>query len=189
GRDDLKRRFTIELIKEVRKPIVIDADGLYHLSTLSEKELERLFSKLKAPAVLTPHHGEMRRLLKKSPESLKRDPIETARDFAIKTATVLVLKGAPTITASPEGRVFINSTGNPGMATAGSGDVLTGMITSLIGQSLPPLEASLLGVYLHGLAGDIASEKLSPQSVLAGDIIEHIPDAYKSLSTPKKCTS
>lgn len=189
GRDDLKRRFVLELIKEVRKPIVIDADALHHLSTLSEKELERLFSNLKAPAVLTPHHGEMMKLLKRAPDSLKRDPIETARGFATSTATLLVLKGAPTIIASPEGGVFINSTGNPGMATAGSGDVLTGMIGSLIGQSLAPLEASLLGVYLHGLAGDIASEELSPQSLLAGDIIEHIPDAYNTLTSPRQFRS
>ena len=85
---------------------------------------------------------------------------------------------SPTIVASPEGRVFINSTGNPGMATAGTGDVLTGMIASLTGQNLPPLEASILGVYLHGLAGDIAAERTGEHSLIAGDIIEGIPDAF-----------
>ncbi len=182
GRDELKRDFTLELIANTRVPMVIDADALYHLASLTEAGLKKLFERLRAPALLTPHLGEMSRLLKKGAKNLKDDPLEAARRFSLETGTVLVLKGAPTIVASPEGEVFLNSTGNPGMAAAGSGDVLTGMIASLIGQGLPPLEAGILGVYLHGLAGDLGAGELGEHSLTAGDIINHIPAAYESLS-------
>jgi NAD(P)H-hydrate repair Nnr-like enzyme with NAD(P)H-hydrate dehydratase domain len=93
----------------------------------------------------------------------------------------LVLKGVPTVISEPEGRTFLNTTGNPGMATAGSGDVLTGVIAAFLGQGLNPLDAALLGVYLHGLSGDIAASKKGTHSLIAYDIIDHMPDAFLSL--------
>jgi NAD(P)H-hydrate epimerase len=112
------------------------------------------------------------------------NPVAVARQTAEELGQVLVLKGAPTVVASPTGEVFINSTGNPGMATGGSGDVLTGVIAGLAGQNLDPLRAALLGVYLHGLAGDFARDRLGEWSMLAGDIMEHLHVALQELSKP-----
>ena len=131
----------------------------------------------------------MDRLLKNSVEARKSgssegtDKINTSLSFSKATGTYVVLKGAPTVIAEPEGRVFLNNTGNPGMATAGSGDVLTGIIASLAGQGLSPLESSILGVYLHGTAGDLAAREKSEHSFIASDIIGFLPDAFAHLDT------
>jgi ADP-dependent NAD(P)H-hydrate dehydratase / NAD(P)H-hydrate epimerase len=110
---------------------------------------------------------------------IEKDRINIAVSFAIETGTFLVLKGVPTVIVSPEGKTFINSTGNPGMSTAGTGDVLTGMIAGFLGQGLTPLNASILGVYMHGLAGDIAASEKGEHSLIASDIIDSIPAAFK----------
>ncbi len=179
-----------KLIGSVTVPTVLDADAL---NALSGKKA--LLKKAKAPLVLTPHPGEMARLLKDAEGRIRnakrsdaelmglieKDRIGYARSFALDAGICLVLKGVPTVVAAPEGRVFLNTTGNPGMATAGSGDVLTGVIAGLLGQGLDPLQASVLGVYLHGLSGDIAASKRGMHSLLALDLIEHIPDAFLSL--------
>jgi NAD(P)H-hydrate epimerase len=174
-------------------PMVIDADGINSL-----RGDRKILTKAVAPLILTPHTGEMARLLQagagmarkkielESPDSelkthIERDRIGTALSFAVETRTFLVLKGVPTVIATPEGRAFLNSTGNPGMASAGTGDVLTGMISGFLGQNKNPLDACILGVYMHGLAGDIAADEKGEHSVIATDMIERIPAAFYSL--------
>ncbi|MDH4233409.1 MAG: NAD(P)H-hydrate dehydratase, partial [Nitrospirota bacterium] len=148
--------------------------------------------------ILTPHPGEMARLLAAGKKAahpsfakwaaggisrgIERERITISSSFSKESGAYLVLKGAPTVIAEPESRIFINTTGNPGMATAGSGDVLTGIIASLLGQGMTSLNASVLGVFLHGLAGDIGAEKKVMQSVIASDIMEMIPDAFFRLA-------
>ncbi|WIF95326.1 NAD(P)H-hydrate dehydratase [Caminicella sporogenes] len=164
------------IIGEVDKPIVIDADGLNVLS----KNVEWL-SKKKSEIVITPHLGEMSRLTGLSIEEIKRNPIEVAKNFAQKWNVITVLKSARTIIASPKGEVFINVNGNPGMATAGCGDVLTGIITGFIAQGIEPLKAAIISVYIHGLTGDRVAEKKGEYGLIAGDIIEKLPYTIKDV--------
>jgi NAD(P)H-hydrate epimerase len=185
---------TEDIVKQIvlssAVPLVIDADGLNAIKDID------IFSKAKAPIIITPHPGEMARLLNKnskfkiqknnraaviSTHDIEKDRIGTALAFAKETGVCVVLKGAPTIVATPEGNVFINTTGNPGMATAGAGDVLTGIIASLVGQGLDPSSAASLGVYLHGLAGDTAAAMLGEHSLIASSIIAALPEAFQLL--------
>ena len=152
--------------------IVIDADGLNALST----DLSVL-SKTKASLVLTPHPGEMGRLVGKTAKEVQENRIYLARDFASKHGVWLVLKGARTVTASPEGRIFINTTGNCWMASGGQGDALSGILGGLLAQGIPAEEAVPFGVYLHGLAADNILKRGAPAPVLASDVIEEIPKA------------
>ncbi|HHV59798.1 MAG TPA: NAD(P)H-hydrate dehydratase [Clostridiaceae bacterium] len=160
------------IISTCTKPLVLDADALNAIS-MDISVLE----KLKAGAVLTPHPGEMSRLTGLSIKEIELDRINVAREFSAKWNVHLVLKGAATVVAWPDGSIFINSSGNPGMATGGSGDVLAGMIASLIGQGLSVGDAAVAGVYLHGLAGDIGAKIKGQHGLIAGDIVEHIPNA------------
>lgn len=175
---------TIEILRNIllntSRPVVIDADGLRALR--GDKKLLR---RAKAPIVLTPHPGEMKSLLQRAGDApdIEKDRITVALKFAAESGAYVVLKGVPTVIAAPDGRCFVNSTGNPGMATAGAGDVLTGMIAGLLGQIGDPLHACLLGVYLHGLAGDIAASMCGEHSLVASDIIENIPNAFGSLKS------
>ncbi len=157
--------------------MVVDADGLNALSQSTE-----LISLLGEEAVLTPHLGEMARLTNISIPSLAADRISTAEEFAQKHGVNLVLKGAPTITSDPNGNIWINSTGNPGMATAGMGDVLTGIIAGLMTQNIPSESAAILGIYLHGLAGDIAAESIGMHGLIAGDVLRSVPQAISSVT-------
>ncbi|NJY62673.1 NAD(P)H-hydrate dehydratase [Salinimicrobium sp. CDJ15-81-2] len=150
------------LLEKFKKPMVIDADGLNILSKNAE-----LLTLLPVGSILTPHPKELERLVGKWKDDF--DKLEKVKDFTTKHKIILVLKGAYTFTVT-SGNVFINTSGNPGMATAGSGDVLTGVITALVGQGYEPLQAAVLGVYLHGKAGDLAAAELSYESTLAGDI-------------------
>jgi NAD(P)H-hydrate epimerase len=165
---------TVELIHqlsvEIELPKVIDADGL---NALSEKR--ELLDRLDSQTILTPHPGEMARLLNCSPQEVESDRIGTAQNLAEKHGLTLVLKGVPTIIASDSSEVYINSTGNPGMATAGMGDVLTGAIAGLLAQGLAPVDAAVLGVYLHGLAGDVAAEIVGESGLIAGDVLKVLP--------------
>lgn len=167
-----------QLVKQVLAhftgPIVLDADGLNVLS-------HDLQSIRQSPGriILTPHPGELKRLLSEEPRLLDGAPAEKARRIAAELGQVLVLKDAPTIIALPTEEILINSTGNAGMATAGSGDVLTGLVAGLAGQGLAPAMAAGLGVYLHGLAGDVARERLGMWSMLAGDILDGLPQAFQ----------
>ncbi len=167
-----------ELLENTSCPLVIDADGLNNIS--AEKDMLQL---LPSNTILTPHPKEFERLAGKSKNSYEQ--LEMARSFARKYHVIIVLKGAYTRVINPEGDVWINSTGNPGMATAGSGDVLTGMLLSLLGQGYKPFDAAITGVYLHGLAGDLALEETSQEALIAGDIVENIGNAYLALRNLK----
>ncbi|MBF0557151.1 MAG: NAD(P)H-hydrate dehydratase [Nitrospirae bacterium] len=170
-----------ELVRRSAVPMVIDADGLNSLSASvkNAEGVKELLAKAKSPVILTPHPGEMARLIHK-PEITDR--METPLSFAGDACIYLVLKGVPSVVALPEGNIFVNTTGNPGMATAGSGDVLTGIIASLLGQGLNPADASVAGVFIHGMAGDKAAEKTGEYSLIASDIINALPDAFMELS-------
>jgi ADP-dependent NAD(P)H-hydrate dehydratase len=153
--------------------IVIDADGLNNLAGLGDWP-----ARTRANLILTPHPGEMKRLWR----SLIREPMppnrqDQATEFARRTGAIVVLKGAGTVVTDGE-KVYTNKTGNPGMATAGSGDVLTGMITALIAQGMSNLEAAILAVYTHGKAADIAAQTTTQTSLIATDIIETLPKAW-----------
>lgn len=165
-------KFLVQLLPKITKPAVLDADALNILAKNKE-----LLKKVKAPLVLTPHEGEMARLLGKTPASIQKNRWESARAFAKEHKVVLVLKGAGTVVADPKGNIFINSTGNPGMATAGSGDILAGLIGSFLGQDLSPLDAAKLGVVLHGEAGDLAAEEVGEPSLMSGDLLWSLPRA------------
>ena len=162
------------LIETCSKPLVIDADGLNILSINKS-----LLKKLPADTIITPHPGEFDRLAGASESGVER--LQKAIEFARKYAIYIVLKGAYTATITPGGLCYFNSTGNPGMATAGSGDVLTGIIVGLLAQKQTPLNACLLGVYIHGLSGDIAARNFSQQALTATSIVENIGNAYKVL--------
>jgi NAD(P)H-hydrate epimerase len=181
-------KMLMTLLMAATAPIVLDADAINLLSGHTE-----VLSRVKAPVILTPHTGEMARLLGKRPatdkgmpanelnelnKTIEADRVNAALSFSRKKGAYLILKGAPTIISEPDGKAFINTTGNPGMATAGSGDVLTGMVSAFLAQGLNPLDASILGVYLHGLAGDIAAEEKGMHSLIATDIIGKIPEAF-----------
>jgi len=169
----LKLRSVVQtLIEQEQLRLVIDGDGLNNLSKLKDWP-----SKLKAEVILTPHPGEMKRLWSGLlREEMPAERQQQAAQLAKQTGTIVVLKGAGTVVTDGQ-KVYVNKTGNPGMATAGSGDVLTGVITALIGQGLSNFDAAVLGVYIHGLAGDIAAEKIGQVSLMATDIAQALSDA------------
>ena len=156
--------------------VVIDADGLNNLAAITDWP-----TAVKASLILTPHPGEMSRLWRSVfRQQSPADRTTLAHKFAAKTSTVVVLKGHRTVVVDPK-RAYVNTTGNPGMATGGSGDVLTGVIAALVGQGLDPFDAAVLGTYVHGLAGDIAAGDLGEVSMMATDIVEALPKAFMTL--------
>ena len=173
--DDTKN-LVQSVITNCEKPLVIDADALNCICNKPE-----ILKNLKVPAIITPHPGEMARLLHSTPKTVNSNRENTAIDFAKKFGVVTVLKGAGTIIASPDGEVYINHTGNSGMATGGSGDILSGIIGSLLAQGASPINAAAAGVFLHGTIGDLAAEKLGKISMLPTDMIDMIPTAYLKL--------
>lgn len=164
------------IVKNCSVPMVIDADGINAIS----KDVS-ILRQCKAKVVLTPHPGEMARLLGTCIKDVQKDRVNIARDFSAKWGVVTVLKGSRTIVAAPDGRVYINLSGNSGMATGGTGDVLTGIIAGLIGQGLEPVEASIAGVYLHGLSGDSVANIKGEHGLIAGDLVEELPYTIKRL--------
>ena len=161
------------LIEQKDLRLIIDADGLNCLAKNPD-----WVAKKKASVILTPHPGEMKRLWKSLfRKNIPADRAEQAGTLAEKTGCIIVLKGAGTV-VTDGGKVYVNTTGNPGMATAGAGDVLTGTIAALAGQGLDNFDAAVLGVYIHGLAGDIAAERLGQVSLTAKDIIKYLSDAF-----------
>ena len=158
-------------------PIVLDADGINAIS-----QDPGLLKVVKAPVVLTPHPGEMARLMNVSTKDVEEDRLNMALQASSQLGKIIVLKGARTIICNPAGVAYINSTGNSGMATAGSGDVLTGIITGLIAQGVTPFKAAVLGVYVHGIAGDLASSRYGEISVTATDILRNVADAFHRLA-------
>jgi NAD(P)H-hydrate epimerase len=165
-----------KILQETTLPAVIDADGLNALKGHLE-----VLKTCRGRAILTPHPGEFLRVfggkLDETDAFRKKRAMETAQKYQV----TLVLKGHHTVVASPEGECYVNSTGNPGMATAGSGDVLTGVIAALVGQGLSSFEAACFGVHVHGMAGDMASKKIGQISLTAGDLLRFLPDAFKEL--------
>ncbi len=174
----------IRALLEQNLPLVLDADGLNNLLAI-----DRWPSLRRCPAVLTPHPGEFSRLTGRSTDAIQADreaavlaAMETWLAAAPQDAgpLVCVLKGAGTVVCDGR-RLYVNETGNPGMATGGSGDVLTGLIVALIGQHLQPFEAACLAVHCHGRAGDLAAEKLGPVSLIASDLLDHLSEAMKEV--------
>ncbi|MGI8584479.1 MAG: NAD(P)H-hydrate dehydratase [Chitinophagaceae bacterium] len=167
-----------DLLKNIfstfQKPMVIDADALNILSKNKE-----LLTTIPAESILTPHIMEFERLFGKTRTDAER--VELALKISYQYKIYIVVKGHHTLIATPDKKKYFNSTGNPGMATGGSGDVLTGVLTGLLAQGYSSLHACLLGVYLHGLAGDIAAEKYSQQAMIAGDIIDCLGEAFKTI--------
>jgi hydroxyethylthiazole kinase-like uncharacterized protein yjeF len=162
-----------EVVARVSIPMVIDADGLNALVGSVEILKER-----KSKTIITPHPGEMARLCGVSVDDIQADRMGYALRFAKEWNVIVVLKGARTVIADEDGNVYINSTGNPGMASVGSGDVLTGVISGLLAQSIDPYRSAVIGVYLHGLAGDIGVKEKGEESLIAGDILRSLPKAF-----------
>ena len=162
---------------ECERSLVLDADALNAF-----EEHREAIGRGRSPWILTPHVGEMRRLTGLDAQEIETGRIDVAREWARRWRSVLVLKGAPTVTASPEGRVAVNPNGNPGMATAGTGDVLTGIIVALLAQGLAPYDAARLGVFVHGMAGDLAAGDKGQAGMVAGDVTEQVPTALLGLT-------
>lgn len=174
GQSPQAKKLLLSLLPKLEKPCVLDADAL---TIIAEEN-----ALLPKHAVLTPHHGEMMRLLKtKEKLTLSIPHLETCRAYAEANEITLVLKGGPTFLFHPNEPYFVNPTGDPGMATAGSGDVLTGLIAALLAQGLQPKDAAALGVFLHGLAGEIACDDTSSYCMISSDIIFRFPEAFKIL--------
>lgn len=168
--------FLEELFKNTKSPLIIDADAL-NCITLQPS----LWKHIPKNSILTPHPKEFERLFGKTTTSYQQ--IEKLLHFAKEKEVIILLKGATSILATPSGSLYFNTTGNPGMATAGSGDVLTGILGGLLAQGYSPIETAKIGVYLHGLAGDIAAKELTHYALMAGDLIRYLPKAFKKILT------
>ncbi|MGH2638836.1 MAG: NAD(P)H-hydrate dehydratase, partial [Rhabdochlamydiaceae bacterium] len=168
GRTSEIHKFMRKLLPRLTKPTVVDGDALYHLAIIPD------FS-LPTDSILTPHHGEMTRLLRGPPT------LESCQRWVEKHEVMVILKGAPTILFYPKRHPLMITAGDPGMATAGSGDVLTGIVAALLAQKMPPYQAAPLAVYLHGRAGEIAAEKYTSYGMIASDLIECLPKAFTEL--------
>lgn len=167
------KKLVLWLLQMLELPIVLDAYGINALADDPD-----VLNRIKKSIILTPHPGEMSRLIGVSTEEVQSKRLEVSRTFVKdKKNVILVLKGYKTIVMDKE-KFYINETGNPGMATAGAGDVLTGTIAGLLGQYRNPFEAAQLGVYLHGLAGDIAAQDIGDISLIATDILNYLPKAF-----------
>ncbi|TAL11665.1 MAG: NAD(P)H-hydrate dehydratase [Nitrospirae bacterium] len=178
GRHAETQALVHNLLVGAKRPMVLDADGLNAVAGHAD-----LLARASGPLILTPHPGEMARLLGTTSAAIQRDRLGAAARLARERNVCVVLKGAGTIIAAADGRLAVNSTGNPGMATAGTGDVLTGIIVGLLAQGLPPWEAACAGVYLQGLAGDLAAMEQGEAGVIAGDVIRAIPRAIQHVVT------
>ncbi len=163
------------LVEQIEGPLLVDGDGLTALGS----DCQRLAGR-RGPTVLTPHMGEMARLTGLSIEALIRDRIPVVRQTAQQTRSVIVLKGPHSLIATPEGEVFINPSGNSGLGSAGTGDVLTGTIAAAFGLGLPFIEAICKGVFLHGLAGDLAALAIGEDGMSAEDVLRHLPEALRA---------
>lgn len=176
GRDKETQRFVQEILMHWEKPIIVDADALYAV-----KEMKINLTCCPGEMILTPHVGEFAHLTGKNAEQVEEERIDGARAFAEKNDVTLVLKGMPTVIASACDGAYVNVTGNPGMATGGMGDTLTGIITALVGQGLWTEEAAICGVYLHGLAGDLLAKE-TPVGYTASDVARMVPRARKMVT-------
>ena len=167
------------LVAESPVPVVLDADGLNAFAGKAELLAQ---ARRRSPLVLTPHLGELARLTGLTAAALEEARLDVARRFAQEWGAVLVMKGAPTVVASPTGEATVNPTGNPGMATIGMGDVLTGIVSAFLAQGLAPYDAARAGVYVHGLAADLAHARVGTLGLVAGDVTAALPQALDRLS-------
>jgi len=174
-----QKEFLEQFLRAVEVPLLLDADALNLLALHPE-----LWEWVPQGTIITPHPGEMARL-QASPDPMKFR-LEAAEKLAKHRKVIVVLKGAGTIVSSPEGETYVNPTGNPGMATGGSGDVLAGMIAGLMTQ-LPPFKAAVAGVYLHGLAGDLFAEEFGPETLIASDLLRYLPKAFQLVLHHSDC--
>ncbi|MGD9331955.1 MAG: NAD(P)H-hydrate dehydratase [Desulfobacterales bacterium] len=177
--NDETARLVRRLVDTVPTPLLIDGDAITAISQQPQRLARR-----PGKTVLTPHLGEMARLTGRSTEAIAKDPIGTLQTTAEQLRACIVLKGAHTLIGFPDRRVFVNTTGNHAMATAGAGDVLTGTIAAMVGSGLPLDQAVCKGVHLHGAAGDIAAQTIGADGVVAGDILAHLPEAVRRERTP-----
>lgn len=166
------------IIEDIQAPLVLDADGINALAGAPE-----ILENRAAPTVVTPHPGEFARLTGLGNDATRSDPIGSAQTLARAAGVTVILKGAPTVVAVPSGRTYVNPSGNAGMASGGSGDVLTGILAALIAQGADPETAGCLGVYLHGLAGDLCAERAGEAGLIAGDIASALPCARRVIET------
>ncbi|MBD3426110.1 MAG: NAD(P)H-hydrate dehydratase [Candidatus Omnitrophica bacterium] len=173
GTADSTKTLVKDLLNEIEIPLVLDADGINCL----EGDID-ILGKRSFRTVITPHPGELARLTGKTATDIQANREDITKSIAEVTETVVVLKGYGTVVASPDGKVYVNQTGNSGMASGGTGDVLTGMIASFIGQGIDDYSASVCAVYLHGTAGDIAAEEVGQFSMTASDILDLLPEAF-----------
>ncbi len=178
--DDTKRliEWLISDASERERAMLIDADGLNAVAALGCDVLKRA----RGPVVLTPHPGEASRLLGIATAAINDDRVSAARTLAARTGATVLIKGARSVIASPDGDVFVNSTGNPGMSTPGMGDALSGIVGALLGQHLRPLDALALGVFLHGYAADRVAARMGRVGYIAGDLIDELPAALEALT-------
>ena len=174
GRESWAAALVEKMMKEYHKPLVVDADGLNHLAARPE-----LLASHEGPVIVTPHAGEFSRLTGLPIGEFAGKLPDAAAEFAVSRGCICVLKGAPSAVAAPDGRTWVNATGNNGMSTGGSGDVLTGIIAGLLGQGTAPLEAALLGVWLHGRAGDIAVQTEGTYGMMARHLLGCLPQAMQ----------
>ncbi|MFA5089091.1 MAG: NAD(P)H-hydrate dehydratase [Candidatus Omnitrophota bacterium] len=181
SRNPSTRDLVLSVIRHITKPLVIDADALNALS--GNTKILKSNCGLK---ILTPHPGEMARLTKLTKAHIEKNRVSVAKNFAQRYHCILVLKGHHTVLASATGKTYVNKTGNPGMATAGSGDVLTGILAALLAQGLDGFASAKMGTYLHGKAGDLATIKHARASLIATDLIEHISAAIRSIEKTKR---
>jgi NAD(P)H-hydrate epimerase len=183
GQDAATRDFVLGFLASCPAPLVIDADGLNALAPAPSSRASGVVAlqKRSAPTVVTPHPGEMARLIGSKTAEVQRRRLDVARGFAAQSRAVVVLKGHRTVVADPDGRAAVNPTGNPGLATGGTGDVLSGILGALLARRLEPWVAATAAVYVHGLAGDVAAGRLGQESMLAGDLVDALPEAIRSV--------
>jgi NAD(P)H-hydrate epimerase len=179
GTSDETRRLLLELLPGLDKPVVVDADGLNLLAGNLE-----VLRRIRPPVILTPHPGEFSRLTGLAAVSINADRIGVSRSFATENGVVLVLKGASTVIAGRDGRVFVNPTGNSGLASGGTGDVLTGLLAGLLAQGMKPFDAAGAAAYIHGMAADIAADDVTEYCLSASDVLDYLPDAFDRLLHP-----
>jgi NAD(P)H-hydrate epimerase len=180
GQDPSTQELVLELTRRCPVPLVVDADGLNALAALSDEERNEALKGRPAATVLTPHPGEMGRLVGRSVPEVQAARVQTARMLAEETGAVVILKGYRTVVADPDGRAAVNPTGNAGMATGGTGDVLSGVIGALVARR-EAWQAATAGVFVHGKAGDLAAEAIGQEGLVAGDLIGALPEAIEMI--------
>ena len=171
GQTHETRQIVKEILLRSTKPMVLDADGINLIT-----DNINILNAVSVPVIITPHPGEMSRLCKISVKEIQQQRTEVAVWFAKQSRTIVVLKGAGTVIATPDGKCYINKTGNSGMAKGGSGDMLAGMIASLLAQGMSPEYAAVCGVYLHGAVGDLAASKTSERGITPSDMVRLLPE-------------